>query len=165
MRLLCLIFFSFLNISFPQEISSLYKDYLSPEIKNNKIYLSQISSGFDELIKINPELIYYSIKYFNAMADTTSDRFFLTNFIKIRNMYQAGYIKWIRDVEDRIEQAESNSELKRISVNFLDDCLYKAKNDSVPGLSYKTDFNFMNFLIVKYYLQDTALRYNCSEDY
>ena len=147
---------------YPQNLIETYKDYIPDIYFQNQNYLQPLNTALETYSNIHPDLIYYYLKNIEVRFDTTiSDRYFYENFLEIKNLYSYHYNDWITILEQNIISLNLDSRLTNICIDFLDDYIDdEIEIIDLPDLENKTDFNLLNFLVIKYYTENRSLIYD-----
>ena len=167
MKLIPVILIFLSAVCFPQNLVSIFKDYLPPEVSSNKTFSNQISAALKGYSDRNPDLIYYYINFLNEKLGEYADGdYFLNTFPKIRKDYLSKFNNWVVKLQKEIIDRNADKSLTRLCIDFLDDYYNEdLKSEVIPDLKSRTDENLKDFFVVKFYLQDKEMRYNPDEDY
>lgn len=149
-----------------QSIDELYNNDLPLKAKEIKPKIKVIDQSLKIYGELNPELNYYYIKYLETTYDSLAeDDYFVKNLYKIHSYYELQKEKWIKLLMGKIEQESMDDFLKDKCLGFLDDYLDDLKEINIPELQERTDYNRLNYVVVKFYLQDKVMIYDPSRNY
>ncbi|HKB87548.1 MAG TPA: hypothetical protein VKD08_15335 [Ignavibacteriaceae bacterium] len=167
MKFLPVIFIVVSFNSFSQDFISVYRDYLPEAVTANKAAAAQIGLSIKAYSDINPELIYYYIKYLDQkLGDTYGDDYFLRNFSDIKKLYEAQKSSALINLGESIKKMTPEPKLANLCLEFIEGYIdYSIQLHNVPDLDEYTDKNLLNFFMIKFYTLDAELKYNGAIDY
>ena len=157
-----------LQNTFSQSYFKLFSDYLPVNYLNTEDKREQVDINLNQLAQINPDLIYYYIKYLNLMgAQRVTNRD--SNYY---NMLQYGISvssKQNNDwVMEEIEHAEKLAPSKLIFNRVeskLEDFIVSQSDIPKYSVELEVDKNLQKYFSYKCLTKDTCLSYNETLDY
>ena len=164
-KLIFIFIFSFAT-GLAQNLGNLFKNYLPNDVKLKDSLIIQAGAPLKAYAEINPDLIYYYIKYLEAkFKESSSDKYFLDNFNKIICRYRTQYLTWINSLIGEIKSKDIDKQLMNECMNYIDSYSFSISGDTCIDPFPKTNFSLLNFFVVKYYSNDTSLTYSTFIDY
>ena len=167
MKSIFVVFIVFSINLFPQKLTDVFRTELPEVVFEKKSNIDQVNTSLELYGKMNPDLVYYYIKYIQAQFDTVSmDTFYIKNFYKIKQNYEYLYNGWVSELLNIVEIKNLDNRLKDLSIDFIED-YYDDEIQSIelPELRSKTDTNYLNYIVAKFFNRNLQQNYEQSHDY
>ncbi len=166
MKILFVLFFLLSTYLKPQTLDDLYNNDLPLKAIENKAKIKVIIQSLKIYGELNPELNYYYLKYLETTYDSLAeDDYFVKNLYRIHSYYEFQKEQWIKVLITEIEKEPIDNFLKDECLGFLDSYIDDLKEPNILELQERTDSNKLNYIVVKFYLQDKDLIYDPSRNY
>lgn len=167
MKSIFTVFLVFAINLFPQKLTEVFRTDLPEVVFEKNSNIDQVNTSLELYGKMNPELVYYYIKYIQTQFDTVSvDTFYIKNFYKIKQNYEYRYNGWVKELLDIVEIRDLNNRLKDLSIDFIEDYYdEEIQNIELPDLESKTNTNYLNYIVTKFFNRNFQLNYVQSHDY
>jgi hypothetical protein len=163
---LLLFFILILNIS-AQNDEHLYQNIFHENILANKSILKNSINIINEEAKLNPELVYYSVKYFNELYGNKNSNA-ETNGKKDYSLAKSKYFEkrnnWVNSQLKMLRERHSNHRHYSSAESFFEDLLLErsiVKGDFTNSI----DTNEIHFFSLFYYSNKTINKYDHAINY
>lgn len=159
-----------LNSLFPQEYVNLFLNDLPGRVRNESFIRESAESDLAVAASIHPEMFYYYIMYYSGKYNGIVNSGFSvssTNLTEARRSYIKKNVEWFLTQENNLQLIENDLILLKKEKNILSEYnLLKEHNiKSSCDSCYKTNLNRRDYFVYKYYLNDSKLTYNETENY
>jgi hypothetical protein len=167
MKSIFVIFLVFSINLFPQKLTDVFRSELPEVVFEKKSNIDQVNTSLELYGKMNPELVYYYIKYIQAQFDTISiDTFYIKSFFKIKQNYEYLYNDWVSELLKSVEIKDLDNRLKDLSIEFIEDYYDdEIQSFELPELLSNTNSNYLNYIVAKFLDRNLQLNYVQSHDY
>ena len=120
MKSIFVVFIVFSINLFPQKLTDVFRTELPEVVFEKKSNIDQVNTSLELYGKMNPDLVYYYIKYIQAQFDTVSmDTFYIKNFYKIKQNYEYLYNGWVSELLNIVEIKNLDNRLKDLSLSLI----------------------------------------------
>lgn len=146
----------------------LFSNYLPNKYLNEEDKLEDIEDKINQLAKVNPDLIYYYLKYLNSI---TEQKIFNrdSNYYNILQYELSISInhnnKWIEEEVQRAESLTTSDLLNNELESIIEDFEFPEKEFPEYTVELEVDTNFQKFLTYKYITKNFNLTYDDELDY
>jgi hypothetical protein len=152
-----------------QELVNLFIDEIPPEILTNKKLTIMIDLNLKSKGQLSPVLIYYYLEYLNARYNLKSHEQ-ERGIFELQKKLSANSIRernsWIDKQKNAVSEMTLETRFREIAYKYLDKykCSLKDFNFDQP-FSFIPDLNKMNYIVIKYYKNNSDLSYSSKIDY
>ncbi len=154
---LIFLFFLAAQLSYSQDLVSLYEDYIPGELTKNVGSRQNIEMNLDYYSEITPNLVYHYIKHLNALyrkKESNPDSNYLNQLRYIRDTYLQKRSSWAGIQIQNIERI-TDVKLKRSSMEeFYEDLITPTKMNTIKADSPEEDNNFSEFFNYLYFSKE-----------
>ena len=162
-----ILFSTYLNVLYAQDVISLYKDIMPPSIMSNPVLRTSINLSLSERGKIHPELIYYNIELLKNLTNKKFKQEEINNYtyrkqkhyLSKRNLFFSDQIAKLN--ESTISQTilgKCESYLTEFIIDTID------SQEPIQNI-YSLDQNLMDYIVYQFITRDTSLFYDSLTDY
>jgi len=167
----------FLNIlliisanSYGNDLVDLYSDHLPEEIMTNPTFKNMVSMELNKKGQIDPDLIYYYIRYLKEKYSVVRSDSVLRNINKDMTEVQKKSLvernQWAKDEIDSLLKMNISNKIKNDAIDYIDRIVENVVVDtsSVP-LLFKLDTNEMNYFAILFITKDKNITYDSNMNY